>query len=110
MRDWVVYAAIATVVFLLFFRDNAVGAIAGVLISGPLYLAFGAVMAKFGYTRKSFSELREEGRATAEAKADAKGSRRSDGRDAADATRPRPAPTKRTGGGNRQRPSSKRKR
>ena len=47
VREWLVYAAIMTAVFVIFFRgDNVIGAIAGVLISGPLYLAFGAVMAR----------------------------------------------------------------
>ncbi len=61
IREWVIYAAIMSAVFLVFFpRDNAIGAVVGVLISGPLYLAFGFVMAKFGYTRKRLKDLRAE--------------------------------------------------
>jgi len=108
MREWVVYALIMTAIFVLFFRDNnLIGAIAGVLISGPLYLALGAVLAKFGYQRKRLKELRDESRADANAK---RAGRAEEGSDDA-ASRPRPAPTSRTaGGGNRPKSSSKRKR
>jgi hypothetical protein len=101
IREWLVYAAIMSAVFVIFFRNsNLLGAIAGVLISGPLYLAFGAVMAKFGYQRTRLKDVRsvtstDTGR---------------DSRDT-DAPRSKPAPTSRTGGGgNRPRSSSKRRR
>jgi hypothetical protein len=106
IREWLIYAAIMSAVFIIFFRgDNALGAIAGVLISGPLYLGFGAVMAKFGYQRTRLKDVR--GAAT----------RSPDQRDDPtetsnpDAPRAKPAPTSRTaGGGNRPKSSSKRKR
>ena len=93
MREWLIYAAIMSVVFLLLFRDgNTLGAIAGVLVSGPLYLGFGWILAKFGYQRKTLSEMR-----TPRAETPAEPAARS------------VAPTRRTsGGGNR--PSSKKKR
>lgn len=102
IREWLVYAAIMAAVFAVFFRgNNVIGAIAGVLISGPLYLGFGAVMAKFGYTRKSFRELRAESReATDRAPATA----------SSETPRAKPAPTSRTGGGGRQPRSTNRKR
>jgi len=108
MREWVVYALIMSAIFVLFFRDNnLIGALAGILISGPLYLALGAVLAKFGYQRKRLKELRDESRAEAGAKRSAQ----SDGDVDGAASRPRPAPTSRTaGGGNRPKSSSKRKR
>jgi hypothetical protein len=93
-------------VFLVFFRgDNIIGAIAGVLISGPLYLGFGAVMAKFGYQRTRLKDVRGAAK-QAEEPAGESGS-------SSDTTVPRrkPAPTSRTaGGGNRPRSSSRRKR
>ena len=47
------------VVFAVMFRDHgAIGPLTGVLVSGPLYLGFGYVMAKFGYQRKTMKELR----------------------------------------------------
>jgi len=111
VREWVVYALIMSALFLLFFRDsNLIGALAGILVSGPLYLALGAALAKFGYRRKSLKELRAESREADAAKAAADPS---DGSDTA-ATGPprrRPAPTSRTGGGgNRPKSSNKRKR
>lgn len=109
MREWVVYALIMSALFLLFFRDsNLIGALAGILVSGPLYVALGAALAKFGYRRKSLKELRAESREEAAAKAetDTAGSAGTQA-----PSRPRPAPTSRTaGGGNRPKSSSKRKR
>jgi hypothetical protein len=111
MREWVIYAAIMSAVFLVFFpRNNAIGAVVGVLISGPLYLAFGFVMAKFGYTRKRLKDLRAE----AKEQGDARTSTAvvsGDFDTAGSATpRPRPAPTSRTAGSARPSSSSKRRR
>ena len=91
-RDWLLYVGIMAVVFVLFFRDGGlIGILAGLLASGPLYLAFGYVLAKFGYQRKSLRELR------AEPKPPRRGSRGPV--DEPPATRAKPAPTSRTGGG-----------
>lgn len=109
VKEWVVYAGIMSAIFLVFFRDNnVIGALAGVLISGPLYLAFGAAMAKFGYTRKTLKQLRAQGQAEAADKrrrtTESKSSE-SEGSDSA------PAPTSRTSSGsNRPKSSNKRKR
>ncbi len=90
-REWLLYVGIMAVVFVVFFRDsNLVGILGGLLASGPMYLAFGFVMAKFGYQRKSLRELRSEPRPDRER-------RRSE--PDADQRRAKPAPTKRTGGG-----------
>jgi len=107
VREWVVYAGIMSAIFLVFFRDNnVIGALAGVLISGPLYLAFGAVMAKFGYTRKNLKELRAQSKAEAAEKShDTPKASPSGGPGS------RPVPTSRTSSGsNRAKSSSKRKR
>ena len=113
MKEWVVYAAIMTGLFLLLFRDsNIIGAIAGVLISGPLYLLLGAVLAKFGYTRKTMKELRNERAEAASSSRSGSGSGGSGKGGSADdsgSTRRPPAPTKRTGGGT-NRPTAKQKR
>lgn len=100
VREWLLYVGIMAVIFVLFFRDGGlVGIIGGLLASGPLYLAFGYVLAKLGYQRKSLKELRAEPRPPRRDRNDA---------DAADSTAPvaraRPAPTKRTGGGGSGRP------
>ena len=106
IREWLIYAAIMSAVFVIFFRnDNVVGAIAGVFISGPLYLGFGAVMAKFGYQRTRFRDAR----ATSKKSTDTPDA----GHDASDTETPRskPAPTSRTAGGSsRPKSSNRRKR
>ena len=61
IRSWLIYVAIMAVVFVVLFRDQSlIGVFAGLLVSGPLYLAFGYVLAKFGYQRKTWKELRTE--------------------------------------------------
>lgn len=107
MREWVIYAAIMGVVFLLIFNDgNTIGALAGVLVSGPLYLGFGWFLAKFGYQRKTLKELR-----TPQASS-AKGSSSDDDSDDDDATLTRRpvAPSSRTAGGGNRPPSNKKRR
>ncbi len=106
IREWLIYAAIMSAVFVVFFRgDNVVGAIAGVLISGPLYLAFGAAMAKFGYQRTRLKDARRSATTSADPSTSASTST------ADDAPRPKPAPTSRTAGGaNRPKSSNRRKR
>jgi len=99
MREWVVYALIMVGVMLFLVRDNQVGAVVGVLVSGPLYLTIGAVLAKFGYRRKSMAELRTDRESSKQA---AREERQTDSRD-------RPPPTSRTSGGS-NRPKSKRRR
>jgi hypothetical protein len=103
MREWVIYAVIMSAVFVIFFRgDNVYGAIAGVLISGPLYLGFGAVMAKFGYQRQRLKDVRAAKGDTAEA---------ADSSPVPAAARSKPAPTSRTSGsGSRPTSTTKRKR
>ena len=108
MREWVIYAAIMAVVFLLLFNDgNTIGALAGVLVSGPLYLAFGWVLAKFGYERKTLKELR-----TPQASSSKGASAKKSGQDDEDdSTTRRPvAPSSRTAGGGNRPPSNKKRR
>lgn len=59
VKEWLIYAAIMAVVLALLFRDGEVLAlVVGVLASGPIFVALGAVMAKFGYQRKTLADLR----------------------------------------------------
>lgn len=89
LREWFVYVAVMAVVFTIFFRDSGdlVGIFAGLLVSGPLYLGFGFVLAKLGYQRSTWKELRSQS------------GRPKVGADAPPATgpKPKPAPTRRTG-------------
>lgn len=113
IREWLIYAAIMSAVFVIFFRgDNVLGAIAGVLISGPLYLALGSVMAKFGYSRTRLKDLRSAGKAESGERTSTASSDSSASASSAGATpRARPAPTSRTaGGGNRPKSATRRKR
>lgn len=58
-REWLVYAVVMIIVFVVFLRDTVTGgSVLGLAASFPLYLAFGAVLAKFGYQRKTFRDLR----------------------------------------------------
>ena len=100
IREWLIYVGIMIAVLAIFFRDSGVvGAIAGLLVSGPLYVLFGFVMAKFGYQRRSLKEM-----GTPQAKSKRNGE--APGESATGAGRGSAAPTRRTsGGGNR--PKSK---
>jgi hypothetical protein len=100
-REWLLYVGIMGVVFVLFFRDgNLVGILGGLLASGPMYLAFGYVLAKFGYQRKSLRELRDEPRPSRT---------KQPTEPSGDVRRSKPAPTKRTGGGGAGRPGGTRR-
>ena len=106
IREWLIYAAIMCAVFLIFFSgDNVLGAIAGVLISGPLYLGFGTVMAKFVYQRTRLKDVRGAAKQAEQPAGESETS------SSTGAPRRKPAPTSRTaGGGNRPKSSSRRKR
>ena len=90
MREWLIYVGIMIAVLVVFFRDSGiVGAIAGLLVSGPLYLLFGFVMAKLGYQRR---RCRRWGRRVPTSSRDD----RHVGRFIVEYRRGRPAPTRRT--------------
>ena len=107
VREWLIYVAVMAVVLLVVFRSsNVIGAFAGLLVSGPLYLLMGFVLAKLGYQRKTLKEMRTPQAAT-------RGSKKSKDDDVTTESTPekrRPAPTSRTsGGGNRPKNSSRSK-
>jgi hypothetical protein len=105
IKEWLLYAGVMAALFLLLFRNsNIVGAIIGILVSGPLYLLFGAVLAKFGYTRKTMKELRR-----GDDKSSDKSSKSSSSTDDSSSQRGAPSPTKRTSTGY-NRPTAKQKR
>ncbi|MEM1335483.1 MAG: hypothetical protein AAGG08_18710 [Actinomycetota bacterium] len=109
MREWLIYVAVMAAIFAVLFRDNLAGALAGLLVSGPLYLAFGFVLAKFGYQRKTMKDLREarlaqQTSASGSSGASSGASSGSSGSGGGD--RARPAPTSRTSTG-RGRPGTK---
>lgn len=104
VRDWVIYVGIMTIVLLIVYRDRLTpGLFAGLFISGPIFVALGALLAKFGYQRKTLKDLRSE--------ATARSTRTSSPTASAGSSpaRPKPAPTKRTSTG-AGRPGTKRRR
>jgi hypothetical protein len=105
-REWLVYAIVMIVVFLLFLRDTVTaGSVLGLAASFPMYLAFGAVLAKFGYQRKTLRDLR-----TSSPPSEPRSQSSSDGASIS-SSRHRPPPTKRTSTGPSQhRPKNTRKR
>lgn len=101
IREWLAYVGIMVVVLVVFFRNSGLsGALAGLLVSGPLYLTYGFVMAKFGYQRRSLKSTNTPR---------ARDATTDGGDDSSAHTVRRPAPTRRTSGGG-ARPSSKQRR
>ena len=94
-KEWLIYAGIMAVVFAVFFRDdgNLLAILAGLVVSGPLYLGLGYVLAKFGYQRKTLASMRTPRAPTSASSTSASGT------GDAPAERARPAPTRRTSGG-----------
>jgi len=95
LKEWLIYAVILAVVFALIFRGSVFSIVAGLLISAPLYLAFGYVLAKFGYQRKTLAEMRTPRASVSEPTPE---------------VRRAPPPTRRTAGGRNRRPPPSRKR
>jgi hypothetical protein len=108
IREWIVYAVVMAVVFQIFLRDNvSAGSVVGLAASFPMYLIFGAVLAKMGYQRKTLTDLRRETPPRAP-----RSSRRSSSSSSTTTSQPirtRPAPTSRTTTGPSQFRSNKRK-
>lgn len=107
IREWIVYAVVMSGVFVIFLRDNvSAGSIAGLAASFPMYLIFGGALAKFGYQRKTLTDLRRSTPVRTP-----RTSRRSRGTtlNQSSPTKFRPAPTSRTSTGPSQHRSSKRK-
>lgn len=105
VRDWAIYAAVMAAIFAVFFRESTTaGTFLGLAVSLPIYLTFGGLLAKFGYQRRTMSEVRAESAARAARRAaGSTGAAGSSSASSGAPVRPRPAPTRRTsGGGNRR--------
>jgi hypothetical protein len=93
IKEYLIYAAIMAVVLALLFRDQGVAPLLlGLIGAGPIYLLLGAVLAKFGYQRRTLAEMRTP-------RADPRPSPAA----SSGPTRARPAPTRRTSSGPSQR-------
>lgn len=99
--EWAIVGAAMVLITVVLTRSPAGPTISAIVLGGGIYLAVGAVLAKFGYQRKSLAQLRAASAAEAQQKA---------ARTAGSAPRPKPAPTRRTSTGPAQRPQGKRKR
>ena len=101
IKEWAIYAGIMAAILIVFFRDGGqlLPILGGLLISGPIYFLFGAVLAKFGYQRKSLAEMRTPRAAP----------RGSSDTSPEPGVRAKPAPTRRTSTGPSNRPRSKRR-
>jgi hypothetical protein len=99
IREWLIYVVIAATAITIYYvatdRSIDVGLFSGLLASGPMYVLFGAALAKFGYQRKTFRDLRNERPAAATSRSAAAGAAGA----TATSVRTRPAPTKRTSTG-----------
>ena len=87
-REWLVYAVVMNVAFVVFLRDSVSGgSVLGLAASYPLYMLFGGFLAKMGYQRKTLRDIRTQAREVRTPPPTAKTESR------------RPAPTKRTSTG-----------
>lgn len=90
MIEWAAIGAVVIVVSGFTNPPVTVESLISVVLGGGIYVLVGVLLAKFGYQRKTLSQLRSEAAAAPRAAA------------APTVQRPRPAPTSRTGGGNRR--------
>ncbi|MEA3184506.1 MAG: hypothetical protein QOJ74_983 [Ilumatobacteraceae bacterium] len=95
-REATIFLVIGAVALTLLVKHRQVGTYTGLVIGMVFYVAFVALLSKFGYERQSIRQARDRRQAMAAARPAA----------AADgATRQRPAPTRRTTTGPSQRPN-----
>lgn len=96
VREWLIYVAIMTVILVIVYRDRLSPSLfAGLLASGPIYLAIGAVLAKFGYQRPTVRSARRPAASPPPTSTSAR------------ASRPKPPPTRRTGGASNRAPQGR---
>ena len=102
--EWAVVTVAVVVLFLTVFHDRKPESYAGLVLGGVVYLGIGFVLAKFGYQRKSLSQVRRQSAAARAAQAGARPTTPSS------QGRTRPAPTSRTNArpGQRSRPGQRR--
>jgi hypothetical protein len=99
--EWAVIGAIVALIAYFVTHNHKLGSYIGIVLAGLIYVAFGALLAKFGYARKTLRQLRVEA-ATAPP-------RRVGRTVSSPSARPKPAPTKRTSSGPSNRPQKKKR-
>ena len=97
IREWVVIGGVVAVVSLVATDNRDASSYITIALGGLIYVGFGALLAKFGYQRKTLRQIRAEAAAQPP---------RVVGRNSTPSTataRPKPAPTSRTGGSQQKR-------
>ena len=94
LKEATIFVVVGALAMAFLVKKQQVGNYIGLVIGMLFYVAFVAVLSKFGYQRQSMRDARERRRALASAPAAAP-----------QAARQRPAPTKRTSTGPSQRPN-----
>jgi hypothetical protein len=95
--EWTVVAVVVAGLSYFVTHNRQLSSYITIVLAGAVYVGFGAILAKFGYARKTLTQLRAETAATQAASVATPGAR------------PKPAPTSRTSTGSNQR-SNKKKR
>ena len=99
--EWAVLSVIAGAVFAAVSKEHRILNGVSVVIGGGIYVLVAAVLAKFGYQRKTLRQLRAEAEQTRVARQAAQ-SRARTGSTSAPRASARPAPTRRTNAGSRR--------
>jgi len=97
--EWLVIGVVVALVSLLVTNNRSASSLVTIVFGGVVYVVLGAVLAKFGYQRKTLKQIRADAAAVPP---------RQVGRSAPMRGTTRPAPTSRTGGASR-RPQHKRR-
>jgi hypothetical protein len=110
VREWLIYVGIASAALVIYYvvqgKDIDITLFAGLLASGPMYLIFGSVLAKFGYQRKTLKDLRADREMVGAARTSASSTTASS---SGAGIRSKPAPTRRTSTGPSQHRKPKRR-
>lgn len=98
--EWCIIGVVVAIASFVFTNNRSLGSYLSIPFGGVIYVAFGAVLAKFGYQRKTLKQLRAAAAAAPP---------RQLGRTTTPTARQRPAPTSRTSTGPRTAPPKKRR-
>lgn len=107
--EWAVVAVIIAIVSFSAADNRSLSSYTALVLGGVVYLTVGAVMAKFGYQRKTLKQMRAEVAAAPPRTVGSKTKGASKSALVDSTPRPRPAPTKRTSGSPGHRPPKRRR-
>ena len=104
--EWIIVVVIVAAVSFSATDNRSLSSYVALVLGGVVYLSVGAVMAKFGYQRKTIKQMRAE---VAAAPRRTVGAPPAPIASPGSTARPKPAPTKRTSGGPGHRPAKRRR-